>query len=396
MSEADRVAPTPTQLLLVVIDLAGGTGNFCRTLAAALKQEFPGEFLTSLLILRARELADSDHALFHQVHLVESPVHSDWRRLYETPFHAIRLKQALTKISTDVILTVSTYSNLMVPLLVPSRNIILSIHSNSTQQLRESRFGRLAGWLMRRQYHERLVVAPTRGAIEDLRRNFGAGRTAVIPHGVDARRLRHLADAPVHDLPERPYAVSLGRLTSAKDYPTLLRAFAQAVERGVNHDLLIVGEGELREELAALASSLNVAQRIQFLGHRVNPYPYLAGADFFILSSKWEGFGLALLEAMALGLPAIATDCPSGPGEILEGGRAGKLLPVGDVGAMAGAIVEFSTNSSARAEFSRKSIERAGELSLRRMAAAYRGVFLSALSRRASSGKKIAHTSATA
>lgn len=377
------------ELLLMVIDLAGGTGAFCRALATGLNRFFPEEFLTSVLILRDRELTESDYALFHKIHLVESPVHSDWRRLYETPLHAIRLAKALRKIPSDLILTVSTYSNILVPFLIPSRDIILSIHSNSTQQLRESRFGRLAGWLMRRHYHKRLVVGPTRGAIDDLTENFGAAKTAVIPHGVDSRRLRQLAEAPVDDLPGRPYAVALGRLTSAKDYPTLLRAFAKAVGQGASHDLLIIGEGELRGELASLASTLNLNDRVHFLGHRTNPYSYLASADFFILSSKWEGFGLALLEAMALGLPAIATDCPSGPGEILDGGRAGKLLPVGDVDAMANAIVEFSSNSSLRAEFARRSTRRAGELSLEKMACAFRDLFQAALTRRPSAVKTL-------
>ena len=396
-SDVFKESSTPhIQLLLVVIDLAGGTGNFCRTLAAGLQKYHAGEFVTSLLILRDRELTDSDHALFHKIHLVESPVHSDWRRLYETPLHALRLKKALKDVPTDLILTVSTYSNLLVPLLVPSRDIILSIHSNSTQQLRESRFGRLAGFLMRRHYHKRLVVGPTQGAIDDLRDNFGATRTAVIPHGIDARRLSHLADQPVTDLPKRPYAIAVGRLTSAKDYPTLLRAFAKACERGVAHDLAVVGEGELRHDLEALAADLKLIDRVHFLGHRANPYPYIQNADFFVLSSKWEGFGLALLEAMSLGLPAIATDCPSGPGEIVDDGRAGKLVAVGDVDAITSAIVEFSTNPSTRSGYAERSLKRAAELSLERMARAYRDLFRSALTRPMRQVQTLARTSTLA
>jgi len=185
-----------------------------------------------------------------------------------------------------------------------------------------------------------------------------------------------MAEEGVLDLPGgRPYVVACGRLTAQKDYPTLLRAYAKARAGGVGEDLVIVGEGEDRAELEKLAESLGVSEAVHFIGHRSNPFGYMKGASFFVLSSIWEGFGLVVLEAMALGLPCIATDCPSGPGEILDGGRCGVLVKVGDEAGLAEAIARLSTSANLRESLSQQSRQRAQELSLERMAGAYRDLF---------------------
>jgi glycosyltransferase involved in cell wall biosynthesis len=101
----------------------------------------------------------------------------------------------------------------------------------------------------------------------------------------------------------------------------------------------------------------------------------MRGARFFVLSSAWEGFGLSLLEAMALGLPVIATDCPSGPAEVLESGQHGVLVPPGDSTALADAILKLSRSSELREDLSKRSLARAEQLSLRRMVEQYRDLF---------------------
>src|SRR5688500_239173 len=105
----------PIQLLIVIIDLAGGTGTFCRMLASGLRKYFPGEFEISILVLRgpAPDLANEP---FDRVYSIQSDVHRDWRRWLETPAHVFRLGAAITRINPDLILTVNTYSNLLVPI----------------------------------------------------------------------------------------------------------------------------------------------------------------------------------------------------------------------------------------------------------------------------------------
>ena len=142
---------------------------------------------------------------------------------------------------------------------------------------------------------------------------------------------------------EPPVILSVGRLTKAKDYPTLIRAFA-LVHRERPARLMILGEGEERPKLEALIQELGLDDDVSLPGFVDNPYAYMARSAVFVLSSAWEGFGNVLVEAMAVGTPVVATDCPSGPAEILEGGKWGKLVPVGDIETLAGAIIATQTN----------------------------------------------------
>jgi glycosyltransferase involved in cell wall biosynthesis len=101
---------------------------------------------------------------------------------------------------------------------------------------------------------------------------------------------------------------------------------------------MFVGDGAGRDALLSLARELGVAERVVLAGFHPDPTPFYKTADLFVLSSDYEGFGNVIVEAMACGTPVVSTDCPSGPGEILDGGRYGRLVPVGDVGSMTNAI----------------------------------------------------------
>lgn len=138
---------------------------------------------------------------------------------------------------------------------------------------------------------------------------------------------------------EPPVILSIGRLTEQKDFPNLLRAFS-IVRKKLPARLLILGEGEDRPKLASLIHELGLEGDAALPGFVENPYKYLKRAAVFVLSSRWEGLPTVLIEALACGTPVISTDCPSGPSEILEGGRWGRLVPVGDSEAMAQAIVQ--------------------------------------------------------
>ncbi|PRD41931.1 glycosyl transferase [Phyllobacterium phragmitis] len=134
-----------------------------------------------------------------------------------------------------------------------------------------------------------------------------------------------------------PVVLGVGKLKPQKDFPTLLRAFA-ALRREREARLIILGEGPDRAELEALARELGVASDVAFPGFVANPFPYMAHAGLFVLSSTFEGLPGVLIQALACGCPVISTDCPGGSAEILENGRYGALTPVGDVGALADAM----------------------------------------------------------
>lgn len=179
-------------------------------------------------------------------------------------------------------------------------------------------------------------------------------RVIVLPNALDIASIRERAAAPrdaFRVTPEGvPYIVSVARLDEIqKDHRTLLRAYAELLQRGpVEEHLVIVGNGAFREELEKLAHDLGIAARVHFAGHQDNPHPIVAGASVLVLSSKYEGMPMVLLEALAIGKAIVATDCPTGPREILDGGKAGALVPVGDAGAMADALARLLTDKTAR------------------------------------------------
>jgi glycosyltransferase involved in cell wall biosynthesis len=150
------------------------------------------------------------------------------------------------------------------------------------------------------------------------------------------------ASAPSHPWlapGEVPVVLGVGRLTRQKDFPTLIRAFA-AVRRRHAARLIILGEGEDRPGLEALAGQLGVAPDVALPGFQDNAVAYMAASRLFVLSSTWEGLPTVLIEALAAGTRVVSTDCPNGPREILQDGRLGALVPVGDVAALAAAMIE--------------------------------------------------------
>ncbi|MFZ0131803.1 MAG: glycosyltransferase [Desulfobacterales bacterium] len=189
------------------------------------------------------------------------------------------------------------------------------------------------------------IVAVSEGVKKDLLHITGLppARITVIANPVVANRIYELAAAPTpHPWfkdTQVPVILGAGRLTRQKDFPTLVRAFARVrVARACR--LIILGDGNGRQELMSLARQLGVDRWIDLPGFSPNPYAYLRRAALFALSSLWEGSPNVLTEALALGTPVVATDCPSGPREILKDGLIGRLVPVGDAEALAAAILD--------------------------------------------------------
>jgi glycosyltransferase involved in cell wall biosynthesis len=135
-----------------------------------------------------------------------------------------------------------------------------------------------------------------------------------------------------------PFILGVGRFSTQKDFPTLIRAFS-IVQKQMPARLMILGEGEDRPQIEALVRDLGLTSEVALPGFVSNPYAFMSRAAVFVLSSVYEGLPTVLIEAMAVGTPVVSTDCPSGPREILEFGKYGKLVPIGDSEAIANAIV---------------------------------------------------------
>ena len=150
---------------------------------------------------------------------------------------------------------------------------------------------------------------------------------------------------------EPPVILAIGRLTAQKGFDVLLKAFSVA-RKALGLRLIILGEGEDRPALEALTQELGLGSDVSLPGFVSNPYPYIAQSTAFLLSSRWEGLPTVLVEALALGTPIISTDCPSGPREILQGGKFGRLVGVDDINALADAMISVvsSPKCSAPAE----------------------------------------------
>ncbi len=135
-----------------------------------------------------------------------------------------------------------------------------------------------------------------------------------------------------------PIILGVGRLEHQKDFPTLIHAFA-IVRRLRKCRLVILGDGRMRQELEQLVKNLGLEHDVSLPGFRKNPYPYMKNADVFVLSSYYEGFGNVIAEALAVGTPVVSTNCPSGPAEILQHGKYGRLVPPHNPSNLAQAIL---------------------------------------------------------
>ena len=193
------------------------------------------------------------------------------------------------------------------------------------------------------------IVSVSYGVADDLRSVVPAAshKITTIYNPVVWPDHAEKAAAPVkhpwfHD-PSIPIVLSVGRLAPEKDHATLLRAFSQVIVSRPAR-LVILGEGPERQNLAKLAERLDISSHIDMPGFHLNPFAYMSRSQVFVLSSRQEGLPTVLIEAMASGTPVVSTDCRSGPSEILEYGKWGLMVPVGDWCAMAEAILDTLDN----------------------------------------------------
>lgn len=189
-----------------------------------------------------------------------------------------------------------------------------------------------------------LLIAVSQGVAQSMADalDLPTSQIKVIYNPVVTSELKQKAKASTtHPFFSTPYPVILGvgRLTLAKDFATLIRAFAK-VRQKQEAKLCILGEGEDRKDLEALIKKLNLESDVSLPGFVNDPYAYMSQATLFVLSSLWEGLPTVLIEAMACGTNVVATDCPSGPREILAGGKYGKLVATQDSEALANAILD--------------------------------------------------------
>lgn len=220
------------------------------------------------------------------------------------------------------------------------------------------------------------IITVSDGVRQDVIRELQHDEDKVITvhNPIDIEEIERLALQPTGhswlDSSSQPVFLAVGRLEPAKGFDVLLEAVAK-MRSETPVRLVILGEGSLRDELVDLAGSLGLAHQVDFPGFQRNPFSWMARCDVFVLSSRNEGLPNVLIQAMACGARIVSTDCPHGPAEILEGGRWGSLVPVGDADALALAMEEAIRQHDAPA-VTRRARDFSKEQSVRRYVASLR------------------------
>jgi glycosyltransferase involved in cell wall biosynthesis len=189
--------------------------------------------------------------------------------------------------------------------------------------------------------HAEYIAAVSAGAAQDMAKlsGLGSNNVSVLYNPIPRRRPPSTAEIGnaerVWQQPKGRRILAVGNIKREKNYPLLLKAFANM--KFSDARLVVLGGGDWND-LERLASDLGISGRITFAGFHTDPSPFYATADVFVLTSDFEGFGNVIVEALSHGLSVVATDCPFGPSEILDAGRWGWLVPVGDFCALASSI----------------------------------------------------------
>ena len=260
------------------------------------------------------------------------------------------LIQYLRRERPEVVIPAPDIANLIAGwagLLAGRRSHILAINhinviqnARNTPKIQEKFYPYILSFFAFAFYGLVAVSQGNREALVDMCR-FPSRKISVIYNPIVRPEIEKLLAAPLPHpwfAPDKPPVIlAAGRLTPQKDYPTLLKAFS-LLRQYRPARLVILGVGDQCDDILSLAKELGVSADVALEGFDLNPFRYMARCGVFVLSSAWEGFGNVLVEALACGAQVVSTDCPSGPAEILEDGKYGRLVPVGDAVALARAI----------------------------------------------------------
>lgn len=312
-----------------------------------------------------------------QSHLPKPPVKFDIV-LEKDQSTLARLATLLPRIMRSIIrsdVTVFTWENgLLLPGFVAYvlRKPTLAIVQNNIQRSSEDYFNRKGERSIRRWVYAQTqaVVCVGSGLMATVESEVDKQKITSIQNGINIEKVRTLAKQPCPSALERlieddiPFMVGVGRLVPQKGFDLLIRAHAAVIKKGIQHRLVLIGEGDDQDNLLRLAKELGVSDSVVFLGYLSNPYSVLVRASLFCLSSRYEGFVLVGAEAAALGIPTVAADCVAGPRELLADGLYGDLVETESAEALAIAITKHLKNPQRLQEKAKASEEHANRLSM--------------------------------
>lgn len=231
-------------------------------------------------------------------------------------------------------------------------------------------------WLYRKADH---IISLSQGVKTDLVNNFKLPDRMITPihNPIDLALVEERSQAQVNypwNRDEQHIILGVGRLIEQKGFSDLIKAFAK-IQTSRPCKLVILGEGVLRGQLESLVASFNLQEHVYMPGFVDNPWAYMRDADLFVLSSHWEGLGNVIIEAMACGTPVIATDCDFGPGEIIQHGENGVLVPVRDMERLAEAMSNLLNDPPESGRLAQASRRRARDFESSKICREYERVF---------------------
>jgi glycosyltransferase involved in cell wall biosynthesis len=292
-----------------------------------------------------------------------------------------RLRRLIRDYKPDFVFSLLTYENFISVLARTFMNrefkVIISEHLYTEKYLPDVRLGTVKRQLIKSLYKRADQIVSVSNAIsESLIEDFAVPREKVttIYNPIPVEEIRAKCR---EDVRHRYFGgnnrvlIGAGRLEKQKRFDLLLRAFSQLRKTRENLYLIILGKGSLLGELQRLASSLGIADYVDFAGFQSNPFAWISRSDIFVLSSDYEGFPMVLLECMACGTPIVSTDCPSGPAELISNGGNGILVPVSDEGALAGGISSLLDNRELRDRFIREGDKKVEEFKIENVVGQY-------------------------
>lgn len=293
----------------------------------------------------------------------------DWMRHSRSPLHAVwnnirrlgTLRRALRAARPTVVVSLTDQINVLTLLAARGLRppVVIAEHSDPRRQ----RMAPVWERLRRGAYPRCAAAVALTGGVADHLRTLVRGRPVyVIPNAIGPPPVSAVARAAG----EQPTVVALGRLSREKGFDLLIDAFARLAARYPDWRLQVAGDGPEREALTRQIERHGLAERVQLVGWVDDPARFLASGALFVLPSRYEGFPMALLEALACGLPVVAFDCDSGPRDILRPGVDGLLVPAGDVAALAETMAGLMSDPAARDRMSRRATEVVARFSLER------------------------------
>jgi len=217
------------------------------------------------------------------------------------------------------------------------------------------------------------IIAISTGVKKDLEKNFNISekKIEIIYNPIDIEDVAKLSKEKIKnewlDNKLNKTIITVGRLDRNKNQALLIRAFKQVNELLPETRLLIIGEGQERNNLTTLITDMKINSKTQMLGLQNNPFTFLYRADLFVLSSDSEGFGNVILEAMACGCPVVSTNCQSGPNEIITDGKNGLLVPVNDTSALSDAILDVLQSAQLREKLVINANDRVSDFNLKKI-----------------------------